>query len=251
MSLLTNTFRKASVKNPREMIIFSYPKVGKTELFTKLPGSYVILDFEGGSDYYDASAVSVPDLETFSTLRKEFITTSPYYDFIVLDTLTSLYAGIVNSIAVSLYNADEKKSKPLDFDITTLAYGVGYSYKRNALQKVIMFFRQYCKTLILAGHVADKALDSDGSGLMVKDLDIEGKLKNILALKTDAIALLSRTSENENTLSFISSTSLIGGTRAQHLANKDIKISKKLPTGELETYWDQVFIKEDEQLESK
>lgn len=245
MGLLENAFKKATVKNPRELIIFSYPKVGKTELLTKLPGKYLILDFEGGSDYYDANAISVPDLETFTKLRKEFLETKPYYDYICLDTLTSLYNNIVNSIAVSMYNTEEKKSKPLDFDITTLAYGLGYTYKRNALQRILLFFRDYCKTLIITGHVADKAFGVDGESLMVKDLDIEGKLKTILALKTDALALLHRTSGDENTLSFISSTGLIGGTRAQHLANKEIVISKKLPNGELETYWDKVFLKED------
>ena len=44
MSLLQNTKKEASAKNARELIMFSYPKVGKTELLTKLPGNYVILD---------------------------------------------------------------------------------------------------------------------------------------------------------------------------------------------------------------
>ncbi len=242
-SLLKNTKKEASIVNAREMVIISYPKIGKTELLTKLPGNYLILDFEGGTDFYSSNAINVNDLDTFNQLRDEFIATSPKFDFIVIDTLTSLYNNIVNQIAVSMYNKDEKKSKPLDWDITVLGYGLGYTYKRNALQKIQEFFRQYCNCLILSAHVADKAMGNTDEQMNVKDIDIEGKLKNILALKTDAIGILSRTAPNQNTLSFTASTGQVAGTRVKHLANKEILISEKMPDGELKTHWDQVFIK--------
>ena len=44
------------------------------------------------------------------------------------------------------------------------------------------FFRKYCNTLILLGHVSDKTMGTTEGELNVKELDIEGKLKNILAL---------------------------------------------------------------------
>ncbi len=241
--LLDNTKKSAKNKNPREMVIFSYPKVGKTQLMTKLPGNYLLLDFEGGADFYEHNGVSIPDLETFNALRKEFIEKQPQYDFIVLDTLTSLYAKLANFIAVTQYNKEEKKNKPLDYDITLLPFGVGYTYKRNAVQKIIDFFKKYCKCLILTGHVADKALGGNGDEASTKDLDLEGKLKNIISLKTDALALLYRSGINENSLSFQSSTGLIGGTRVQHLANKNIVISEMNEEGELIAHWDKVFIK--------
>ena len=246
MSLLQNTGSKASAVNARELIMFSYPKVGKTELLTKLPGKYVILDFEGGTDFYDCHKVSVPNLEVFNQLRKELIETKPQYDYIVLDTLTSMYANIINQIAVNIYNTDQKKNKPLTWDIDKLDYGKGHIYKREAVQKVLEFFKDYCKCLILSGHVKDSSLGSeDGSAINVKDIDIEGKLKNILALKTDAMGLLYRSKENpnQNILSFTTNTGQVGGTRIQHLANKEIMISEKKEDGTLETHWDKIFIK--------
>ena len=248
MSLLENSQKKATAVNAREMIIFSYPKVGKTELVTKLPGKYLILDFEGGTDYFNCNAISLNEnsaeknLEKFNQLRDEFTETNPQYDFIVFDTLTSLYDNIVNSIAINMYNKEEKKAKTLDFDLGTLAYGVGYTYKRQAMQKVIQFFKGYCKCLIMMGHVADKAMGDTAAQLNIKDLAIEGKLKDILALKTDAMGLLFRAEKNINKLSFSPATGLIGGTRIPHLSNKEIIISKKLDDGTLETYWKEVFI---------
>lgn len=245
--LLDNTIKKATAVNARELVIFSYPKVGKTKLLTKLPGSYLILDFEGGTDFFDCSAINIDSLETFHKLREEFIQKNPFYDFIALDTITMLYAKIANAIAVQMYNLEEKKSKPLDWDITTLQYGLGYTYKRNAMQKVLDFFRQYCHCLILCGHVADKAMGDANEKSSVKDIDLEGKLKNIVALKTDALGLLYRSSPTTNHLSFTATTGQIGGTRIPHLSNEDILISTetKKENGEIvfETFWDKVFIK--------
>lgn len=209
---------------------------------TKLPGKYLILDFEGGTDYYDCNAVNVPNLETFMQLQKEFQETSPKFDYIVLDTLTSLYDNVVNTLAVMSYNKEEGKNKPLNFDITTLSYGIGFTYKRSVTQKIINFFKNYCETLIILGHVADKSMGDTQAQLNVKDLAIEGKLKDILALKTDAIALLYRTEGNKNILSFSPATGFIGGTRIPHLSNKEIVISEIDDKGNFITHWDKVFI---------
>lgn len=243
MGILDNTFKKSTIKNARDMIIFAYPKVGKTSLMASLPGNYLVLDFENGTDYYDMNAISVPDLNTFNTISQEFVETKKHFDFIVLDTITSMYSNIVNQIAVSQYNRDEKKNKPLDWDITMLQYGLGYTYKRNALQSIITFFKQFCNCLISLGHVADKSLTGNNETVSIKDLDVEGKLKNILALKTDAMGLLYRSAKNENSISFNPSVGMIGGTRIPHLSNQTFVISKLKEDGTLETYWDKIFIK--------
>lgn len=247
MSLLKDIKKGKQSQNPREMIIFSYPKIGKTELMTHLPGDYLILDFDDGMAYYEGSYIKVKDYKTFTQLTKEFSEEKPHFNYIVIDTVTMLYDTITNILAIKNYNADpmnaKNQIKDPNYDITNLAYGAGYGYKRNALQQILNFFKPYCDCLIILGHVADKSLktDKDGEG-NVKDLALEGKLKDILALKTDAMGLLYRSSPTENTISFNPSIGLIGGTRIPHLSNKEFVISKKLEDGTLETYWDKIFV---------
>lgn len=243
MSYLDNISQNASVVNPREIIVMAYPKIGKTELCTMLPGSYVILDFEKGTDFFKCNKISINDVQVMSGVMKEFSEKKPHFDFIIFDTLTSFYNELVTPLSVMKYNVEEKKKQPLTWNITNLAYGAGQRYLRITTQEILKFFRKYCDTLILLGHVSDKTMGTTEGELNVKELDIEGKLKNILALKTDAIALLSRKEANKNYLSFTPSTGLIGGTRVPHLANKEFLISEKLPDGTLKAYWDQIFIK--------
>ena len=243
MGLLGNIDKKASVKNPREMIIFSYPKVGKTEMMTKLPGNYLILDTEGGTDFYDCKGISVSNADTFQQIIKEMTETNAHFDYIVVDTLTSLLDGVINALCVRQYNKEEKKNKSDDWDITQLAYGAGHGMMRDKVKKVFDKLKKHCNTLIICAHVADKALDGKDENSTVKDLDVPGKMKSILSLKTDAIGLLHRTDKLENTITFINSSGMIGGTRAQHLANKSFVISEKEENGNLKTHWDKVFIK--------
>lgn len=245
MSLLQNIKKEKISQNAREMIIFSYPKIGKTELMTHLPGEYLILDFDDGMSYYSGNYVKITDIKTFDELCKEFVKEKPKFNYIVIDTITMFNENIVNTLAVREYNKDPqnaKDQKPANYDITRLAYGAGHVYKRTVLQRAINFFKGYCDCIIILGHVADKKLGGNDVDATVKDIALEGKIKDILALKTDAMGLLYRSSENENILSFNPSIGLIGGTRIPHLSNKEFVISKKLEDGTLETHWEQIFI---------
>jgi hypothetical protein len=104
------------------------------------------------------------------------------------------------------------------------------------------FFTKFCKTLIIVGHVADKSVSSTGQ--TIKELNLDGKLKDLLALRVDAIGYMYRSPEekNVNMLSFAHTDDVIGGSRSKHLRNKEFKISELNEQDELVTYWDKIFI---------
>lgn len=244
MGILDNTQRKAKITDPREVIIYSLPKVGKTKLALTCPKNYLLVDFENGADYYEGNIININSHKELIEVFKELAKTKAHYDVIFLDTLTSLYENLCNQVAVTMYNKDNNKSEDLNWDITMLAYGLGQKYMRAALQKIKDTFKKFCDTLIIFGHAADKAMDgSDGSSLTIQELAIDGKLKHIIALKTDALGLLYRDEEGVNKLSFATASGLIGGTRVPHLANKDFVFSEQDEDGNLTVHWDQFFTK--------
>lgn len=242
MGFLSNLKKKAKWKNPRTMVIFGYPKVGKTKLMMNLPEKYMVVDFDDGASFYDGNYVTIYNLKELTMLIKELKESKEKFNVIVLDTITSLDDTIVNQMAVKMYNSEKGMEKPLDWDITSLEWGAGYAYKRAALKKIIDLFTKFADTVILVGHVADKALTGNDGQAQIKELDLAGKMKNILALKVDAIGLLYRAEPGVNKLSFIHDGGLAAGTRAEHLAGKELVISKLDEDGNLKTYWDKVFI---------
>ena len=75
-----------------------------------------------------------------------------------------------------------------------------------------------------------KMLDKKGQEVVVKDLDLTGKLKQITCAGSDAIGYISR-EDGETIISFDSLQDVTGGTRCPHL------IGKTMPMN-----WSEIFI---------
>lgn len=108
MMQLPLTKIKASVIDPRVLILYSFPKVGKTPCIAELPNC-LILDLEGGTDLIDAIKVTIIGLTHkrayeneaqiearhktgrfyLSEVLRELNTHNPY-SYIALDTITVL-----------------------------------------------------------------------------------------------------------------------------------------------------------------
>lgn len=258
----------AELNNPKSLLLFSYPKTGKTHNLLQLEDNFFI-DFEQGTRLYNVPMgirLSNDSNKAFNELRdlfKHFKQESPYFKYITLDTLTSFNEELVNYLAIDLYNTDPLATKandfeplPYSYDITNLAYGKGHEYKKQVILRIIKFLSEYCDTLIIVSHVRDKSVGQGNSELIVKDIDLAGKLKNALTLKVDTIGLMYRVTDElndtvENKITFINTEEQTSGSRVARLDNKTFVISKKVgeyPDGsaKIETYWDNIFLKHTE-----
>ena len=126
----------AETQNPRNLIIFSKPKYGKSTACANLPGALCIDLEEGGYDYIDAvkvKASSVKDLKEICAAIKE----AKYpYKFIVLDTITRL-EEMVKPLALKLYLNSPAGQKFTGDDVLDAPMGAGYIALRKALEMVI------------------------------------------------------------------------------------------------------------------
>ena len=80
---------KASSQSPRNLIIFSKPKVGKTELVAQLDNA-LLIDLEKGSNYVDAMKIKVNSIKQLDEVGEAIIKDNYPYKYIVLDTITAL-----------------------------------------------------------------------------------------------------------------------------------------------------------------
>lgn len=235
---------KAAIQSPKELIIFSKPKVGKTTLLSKLEGC-LILDFEEGSDYVDALKLKVHSIDELKNIGKAIKEANYPYKYIAIDTVTALEEFCI-AYAEDLYSKSSmgknwfSEGKPKYGVIINMPQGAGYQWLRTAYMKVIDYIRTLAPRIILVGHVRDILLEKAGSEFNSMDLDLTGKIKRITASNSDAIGYLYRKGD-KNILSFKTNDEISCGARPQHLRNQEIIISE-ITDSEIQTHWDKIYI---------
>ena len=91
----------AETQDPRNLIIFSKVKQGKSSALAELPNN-LMLDTEGGLAYIEALKVRVTSVKDIKEVCQEVIKAGKPYDFITIDTVTAL-EDIVKPLALHLY----------------------------------------------------------------------------------------------------------------------------------------------------
>lgn len=250
---------KSAQKSPKNLVIFSKPKVGKTELLAQLENC-LVLDLEDGSDYVDALKLKANSVEDINAIGKLIMAQTkedgkPPYDYIAIDTMTALeqfcipYAEVIYSrtpMGKNWFKKDKNKKlstasgKVQYGSIINLPNGAGYMYLREAFAKMIGYIKTWAPRIIQVCHVKDILLDKDGAEFSVMDLNLTGNIKRTTAAQSDAIGYLYRKG-NQNILSFKTSGDTTAGARPKHLSNAEIIISEMKEDG-LVTHWDKVYI---------
>lgn len=255
MSLLPKGIVKAESSNPRSMVIFSQPKVGKTTLCAALPNSLVI-DVEDGSNYVDAQKINViqtarekgvsPLLvlqQIVAEIKEVKAKTGEFpYMYGVIDTATAL-EDITIELANHLYKSTVQGKNWQGTDVRTLSNGGGYYYTRMAFSNVINMLKECFKYFIILGHVKSKLVEKEGKEITERSLDLQGKVASILCSQVDAIGYMYR-EENETKINFQPSESLISGSRSDHLKNQIITVITEKEDGKLEVDWSKIYLKD-------
>lgn len=234
---------KAKVSNPRFLIIFGKPKSGKTTIVSELENN-LIIDLEGGSQFLDALSVqarNVADLgEIAAAIRqKNKECNGFFYKHITIDNATRL-EEMTLSYALTLYN-QTPMGKSYRGDVRMLPNGAGWFYIRQAVRKVIDMFRELCEEFILVGHTKDKLVNKEGEELFEMQLDLAGRLSDIICGEADAIGYVYR-KKNQTLISFQGGENNIVEARAPHLRGKTVVIAESDESGKITTDWNKIYL---------
>ena len=244
---------KATRKNPKQIILFGNPKIGKTTALSQLDNCLVI-DLESGSDFVDAMKIDVLTIAREEgkkpvIILKDVINSirsankeagKNVYKFIAIDTVSAL-EDIVLPLANKLYrNTAQGKNWDGD-DVTLLGNGAGYRWTRLALKMVIAELEELCDTLIILGHIKDKLVGTAGEEMNERGLDLTGKMSAILASMVDAVGYMYR-EDNETIVSFIATESMVCGGRCPHLINKEVTLIKSDDDNNITVDWSKIFV---------
>lgn len=237
---LPKTKVPAETQDPKYLILFGLPKVGKTTILSTLDNN-LILDFENGTTYVNALKVKIDSLATLKETIKAIKEAGKPYKYITIDTITAV-EEMAKPVAINLYRKSPMYSdRYADVtDVTRLPNGSGYGFLRQAVESIVDLIASATDNIILCGHVRDVSLNEglDGS---VKDLDLTGKLKRILSARSDAIGFVHRDEDSNLCINFGQDGEVLTGARPLHLANKDIVVAERNEDGTFTSHWERIY----------
>lgn len=231
-------------KNPDLLILFGFPKSGKTTAVAGLDNCLHVVLGDESAEHTNAMFIQINNSTELSELAKEIASQDKPYKYICIDSTTEL-EDMVLPIAKAMYKKTPMGKSFVGDDVTTLPNGAGYRYTREAFKAVVKQFQSLCECLILIGHTKDKTIMKSGKEMSENALDLTGKLERIMGAKADALGFVYRKG-NQCLINFNGGGDTVIESRSAHLAGKEIVISEKNEDGSMTTYWDNIFIPQEE-----
>lgn len=235
---------KATRISPKIFIVYSVPKVGKTEELSKLP-ECMITDAEGGAAGYECLRVSMNRSEDVIAFKQAVEAKAVAdaavnktkvvfpYKFIAMDTI-DMFEEFAEISATRLYKESVIGQKFTGRSVLELPNGGGYYYLRNELTRMINLMAGICPHLIIVAHVKEKLLDKNGEQMKINDISLTGKMGSIVCAMADAIGYMYRNESKEHRgelwISFETYESTVMGARQKYLAGQKFPFS-----------WDRIY----------
>lgn len=214
----------AQRNDPRLLLIYGPPKIGKSTILTQLPLSkYFVLSTDPrGWEFLSGVYAQIDNMEQFVQYEQEIKKQNRPYDFVGIDTIDNLETWSEQE-ATKLYKASPIGKSFTGKSVLELPNGGGYMYLRSVFTNVITRLLDIAPQVIIVGHIRDKLIGqtSGQDETYSKDLDLTGKIKAIVCSLVDTIGYVSRDKDSNLTISFKTHELITNGSRAPHLKGKN------------------------------
>lgn len=199
--------KRAAISNdPKIMLLYGPPKVGKTTMLSKL-NKCLILDTEKGARMIAGSIVEVDTRKSLIDVLKQ-AKEGHEFDYIAIDTIDKVVQWAEDAVC------EENQVQAL----ADLPFGKGWGLARDKVMNTIRHFSNVCDHLIIIGHrKTAKAIVEGQATIEPESLDITGRLKNMIMADCDAIGYVFRDEEEALKVSFKANDAIEAGSRSPHL----------------------------------
>ena len=209
----------AKLSEPKVLLLYGAPKVGKTTVLADLPDCLTI-DTEDGSDYVPMLKVKAKNRHELGEIAQALRKEPAKYKFLAFDTLTRI-EDWAEELGTANYKLSGTGKNFTGQSVLTLPNGAGYLWLRLAFQELLGQFSGTVARMIFIGHLRDKFLQKEGKEVTAKDLDLTGKVKAIMCSQADTVGYMYRDSTGLR-VSFRTFEDVLCGTRSQYLKGADI-----------------------------
>jgi len=214
---LKKVIRKAISQNPKVMLLYGAPKVGKTTALSKL-NDCLIIDTEGGANMVDGYIEQANNREQLIEILKE-AKDGHDFKYVAIDTIDKIADWAEKTVC-----QEEQVTA-----IADLAFGKGFALVREKVLNTVNVFKEIFPHVIIIGHRKWARAVVDSKAIVEPEsLDLTGKLKNMLMADSDAIGYVYRDDEKGNLMvSFKANDALEAGSRSPHLRGKEMQLDWK------------------------
>ena len=209
--------RKAISENPKVLLLYGAPKVGKTTALSQL-NDCLIIDTEDGANMVEGYIETVKNREELIELLKQ-AKEGHDYKYVAIDTIDK----------IALWAEKTVCQEESVVNIADLPFGKGFGMMREKVLNTVNILKEIFPHVIIIGHRKwAKAVLESKAIVEPESLDLTGKLKSMLMADCDAIGYVYRDSEKDNLMvSFKANEALEAGSRSPHLRGKEMQLNWK------------------------
>ena len=210
--------RKPLSVNPKTLLLYGPPKVGKTTMLSKLDDC-LIIDTEQGSTMVEGYIKEVNDRKELIDCISDISTKNPF-KYVAIDTIDNVADWAEKRVC------EENEVAAL----ADLPFGKGWALHREKVMSTLKFLKLASPHVIVVGHRKVARAVLEGKHLVEPEsLELTGRLKNMIMSDCDAIGYVYREPETEKLrISFKGNGALEAGSRCPHLRGQDIEFDWKL-----------------------
>lgn len=231
--------------NPVVSVFYGATKVGKTAALAQLPDN-LILDLERGAETYECLRVRIDNFEQFKNVMKQ-LKDGGNYKYVTVDTIDRLVEWLEHEVVKEWNEAQKRAKDPVTVRVyNEIPYGKGYDLVRLKMRAIMLTFRRYVPHVIFVGHLKRTLIGETTIEVKEDNLDLVGKLRNLVCADADAVGYMFRGTEGEKSalrISFKTSDNTAAGSRLNHLKGQLITLSTLENEEEhiYDTHWDRIF----------
>lgn len=206
--------------NPKVLLLYSPPKLGKTTMLSKLEDC-LIIDLEEGTKFLKALKVKVNNLGELGEVSRSILAKGKPYKYVAIDTISELESWC------EIEATNQYRQSPIGKNFTgksvlELPNGAGYLHLRLMFKKWIDALSTLADNIILVGHIKDKLIEIGGKEVSSKDIELTGKNRNITCAGADGIGYMYR-KDGKIQVTFKSSEEITCGSRCEHLKGQEFE----------------------------
>jgi hypothetical protein len=239
---LPTKVRPPITSSPTVLLLYGAPKVGKTSSIINLENN-LVFDLESGGKLLSGLIIDVPQVARQESITRLNVLRRYYsllkengngqYRFITFDTVDVLEDLLIEEVSVR-HGVSH---------ISDLAYGKGDAILREEFFALINAFKELDHRIILIGHRKRSIIGETGAEVVIRELDLRGKMRNMIMSYSDAIGYMFSTN-GSLMLSFKTGQNedIAAGSRCSYLANQEIELGKFNGNGEIaKMYWERIY----------